>query len=69
MDAKKYEEASIGQSLKRLLKYWKMAEKFNGFHPELQDIGVTEVRVTDQGLEKSNQRRSRGQIVISCIKI
>ena len=51
LDAKKYEEAPIGQSLKRVLKYWTMAGKFSGVHPELAEIGVKEVRVTDQGLE------------------
>ena len=51
LDAMKYEDAPIGQSLKRVLKYWTMAGKFTGVHPELADIGVKEVRVTDQGLE------------------
>ena len=51
MDAKKYEEASIGQCLKRVMKYWTMAGKFTGVHPKLAKIGVTEVKVTEQGLE------------------
>ena len=51
LDAKKYEDADIGSSLKRVLKYWTLAGKFTGVHPELANIGVTEVRVTDQGLE------------------
>ena len=51
LDAKKYEEAPIGQSLKRVLKYWTMAGKFTGVHPELAKIGVTEVKVTEEGLE------------------
>ena len=51
LDAMKYEDAPIGQSLKRVLKYWTMAGKFTGVHPELAEIGVKEVRVTDQGLE------------------
>ena len=51
MEAKKYEDAPIGQSLKRVLKYWTMAGRFSGVHPELAKIGVTEVRVTEEGLE------------------
>ena len=51
LDAMKYEDAPIGQSLKRVLKYWTMAGKFTGVHPELAEIGGEEGRVTDQGLE------------------
>ena len=50
LDAKKY-EASIGQSLQRVMKYWTLTGKFTGVHPELAEIGVKEVKVTDQGLE------------------
>ena len=51
LDAKKYEEAPIGQSLKRVLQYWTIAGKFTGVHPELAKIGVEEVKVTEEGLE------------------
>ena len=51
LDAMKYEDAPIGQSLKRVLKYWTMAGKFIGVHPKLPEIGVKEVRVTEEGLE------------------
>ena len=51
LDAKKYEEDPIGPSLQRVLKYWTMTGKFTGVHPELAKIGVTEVRVSEQGLE------------------
>ena len=51
LDAKKYEEAPIGQSLQRVMKYWTLTGKFTGVHPELENIGVKEVKVTDQGLE------------------
>ena len=51
LDAKKYEEAPIGQSLQRVMKYWTLTGKFTGVNPELANIGVSEVRVTDQGLE------------------
>ena len=51
LDAKKYEEAPIGQSLQRVMKYWTLNGKFIGVHPELAKIGVTEVRVTDLGFE------------------
>ena len=51
LDARKYEEAPIGQSLQRVLQYWTMAGKFSGVHPELEKIGVKEVKVTEEGLE------------------
>ena len=51
LDARKYEDGPIGQSLKRVLRYWTMAGKFTGVHPELAEIGVKEIRVTDHGLE------------------
>ena len=51
LDGMKYEDAPMGQSLKRVLKYWTMAGKFTGVHPELAKIGVTEVKVTEEGLE------------------
>ena len=51
LDAKKYEDAPIGQSLQRVMKYWTLTGKFTGVHPELAKIGVTEVKFTDQGLE------------------
>ena len=51
LDAKKYEEAPIGQSLQRVMKYWTMAGKFTGVHPDLARIGITEVRLADEGLE------------------
>ena len=59
LDAKKYEEASIGQSLQRVMKYWTLNGKFTGVHPELAKIGVTEVRVTDLGLEFHGNVRAR----------
>ena len=43
--------AHYGQSLQRVMKYWTLTGKFTGVHPELAKIGVTEVKVTDQGLE------------------
>ena len=61
LDARKYEEAPIGQSLQRVLKYWTMAGKFTGVHPELAKIGVEEVKVTKEGLdslEMSNNRKN-----------
>ena len=51
LDAKKYEEADIGPSLKRVLRYWTLTGKFTGVHPALRKIGVTEVKVNDHGLE------------------
>ena len=51
LDAKKYEEADIGKSLLRVLKFWTLTGKFTGVHPDLAKIGVTEVKVTEKGLE------------------
>ena len=51
LDAKKYEEADIGKSLRRAKKYYTLRGKFTGVHPDLKEIGVTKVKVTDQGLE------------------
>ena len=59
LDAKKYEEAPIGQSLQRVMKYWTLNGKFIGVHPELAKIGVTEVRVTDLGLEFHGNIKAR----------
>ena len=51
LDAKKYEEADIGKSLLRVLKFWTLTGKFTGVHPDLAKNGVTEVKVTEKGLE------------------
>ena len=59
LDAKKYEEAPIGQSLQRVMKYWTLNGKFIGVHPELAKVGVTEVRVTDLGLEFHGNIKAR----------
>ena len=69
LDAKKYEEALIGQSLQIVMKYWTFIGKFNGVHPDLKEIGVTEVRVTDHGLEffleMSNNKRNNLDTYVS----
>ena len=58
LDAKKYEEAPIGQSLQRVMKYWTLTGKFTRVHPKLQKIGVSEIRVIDLGLELSSLETS-----------
>ena len=51
LDGKKYEKEDIGESLVRVLKYWTMRDKFSGVHPDLSKMGVTGVRVTQEGFE------------------
>ena len=50
LNDRKYEEAPIGPSLKRVLKYWTVRDKFNSVHPDLEMEGVTKIEVNDQGL-------------------
>ena len=50
LDGKKYEDAEIGPSLIRVLKYSTMKDKFTGIHPILSKIGITRVEITEQGL-------------------
>ena len=50
LDGKKYETMDIGTSLERVMRYWTVRDKFNGVHPELREIGVTRVSVSQQGL-------------------
>lgn len=51
LDGKKYETMDIGTSLERVMRYWTVRDKFNGVHPDLREIGVTRVSVSQQGLE------------------
>ena len=51
LDGKIYEEADIGKSWLRVLKYWTMRDKFSGVHPDLAKMGVSGVRVTQEGFE------------------
>ena len=50
LDAKKYETADVGSSLKRVLKYWTVRDKFTKVHPHLARLGVTKIEVADEGL-------------------
>ena len=50
LDSKKYETMDIGTSLERVMRYWTVRDKFNGVHPDLREIGVTRVSVSQQGL-------------------
>ena len=50
LDGKKYETMDIGTSLERVMRYWTVRDKFNGVHPDLKEIGVTRVSVSQQGL-------------------
>ena len=53
LEGKKYEEADpIGPSLRRVLKYWTVRNKFEEarIHPDLKKIRVTSIRVEEEGL-------------------
>ena len=61
LEGRRYETDPIGPSLKRVLRYWTVRNKFEGarIHPDLAEIGVTNIRVEDQGLvfvSKSSER-------------
>ena len=50
LDGKKYETADVGESLARVMKYWSVRGKFDGVHPDLQNIGVQRIEVNRDGL-------------------
>ena len=50
LNDRKYEEAAIGPSMKRVMKYWTVRDKFNSVHPDLKEEGVNKIEVTDDGL-------------------
>ena len=50
LNDKKYEEADIGSSMQRVMKYWTVRDKMNSVHPDLKKVGVTKIEVTDEGL-------------------
>ena len=37
-------------SLQRVLRYWTLKERFSEVHPELRNVGVKRVEVTEKGL-------------------
>ena len=45
-------EGKIGPGLKRVLRYWTVRNKFEEarIHPDLAEIGVTNIRVEEEGL-------------------
>ena len=47
----KYEKEDVGTSLKRVLNYWTLKDKFTGIDKVLADIGLKRVEVTKQGLQ------------------
>ena len=47
---KKYETADVGESLARVMKYWSVRGKFDGVHPDLQNIGVQRIEITRDSL-------------------
>ena len=52
LEGRRYETDPIGPSLKRVLRYWTIRDKFDGtkIHPDLAEIGITNIRVEDKGL-------------------
>ena len=51
LNDKKYEEADIGSSMQRVMKYWTVRDKMNSVHDDLVEEGVTKIEVTDEGLK------------------
>ena len=51
LNDRKYEEADIGPSMQRVMKYWTVRDKMNSVHADLEEEGVTKIEVTDQGIE------------------
>ena len=58
LEGRRYETDPIGPSLRRVLRYWTVRNKFEEamIHPDLKSIGVTNIRVEEEGLlfERSN---------------
>ena len=50
LGGRKYEEASVGFSLRRVLRYWTLRGKFYGVHPDLEKFGVKKIQVDMEGL-------------------
>ena len=50
LNGKKYENAEVGESLERVLRYWTVRGKFDGVHPALQKIGVKKIEVKRNSL-------------------
>ena len=49
LDDKRYEDADVGVSLRRVLRYYTVRTKFTGVHPSLADIGVKDIEVRVDG--------------------
>ena len=58
LEGRRYETDPIGPSLQRVLRYWTVRNKFEEarIHPDLRNIGVTRIRVQEEGLlfERNN---------------
>ena len=58
LNGRRYETDPIGPSLKRVLRYWTVRNEFEEarIHPDLKEIGVTSIKVEEEGLvfERSN---------------
>ena len=52
LEGRRYETDPIGPSLQRVLRYWTVRNKFEEarIHPDLKEIGVTSIRVEEEGL-------------------
>ena len=52
LGGRRYETDPLGPSLKRVLKYWTVRNTFEGarIHSDLAEIGVTNIRVEEEGL-------------------
>ena len=52
LEGRRYETDPIGPSLQRVLRYWTVRNKFEEarIHPDLRQIGVSSIRVEEEGL-------------------
>lgn len=52
LEGRRYETDPLGPSLQRVLRYWTVRNKIGEarIHPDLREIGVTSIKVKEEGL-------------------
>ena len=71
LEGRRYETDPIGPSLQRVLRYWTVRNKFEEarIHPNLREIGVTSIRVEEEGLVfEKNKKTERANILKRSMK-
>ena len=68
LEGRRYETDPIGPSLQRVLRYWTVRNKFEEarIHPDLREIGVTSIRVQEEGLlfERDDTKPAGNRLLI-----